>query len=291
VIFGVHNHATEKYYGYRTAVHYWDNIAFDGPSLPIDKYYRVPNSLTPINQYMNMGYIIKTGTSSGVYTCCTSNDGPLSPFVLKNVDLTNATSACLSLSASFMGIDQTSLQTVNLKYRFNGGTWRDRLLTTYEISRLQGGDQGALQLALPVLLSDLKAGDNNLEFSTINPSNNMVVIVNIGLTVSTNTPTDVQHKRLSPVSQNAISWDMELGTGRMFFRVYGLFDEKQSLDIYDIKGKRVCRITNSSASNAGSVEYLWDGRDVAGNICGKGTYLVTIRSGKELLTTKISKVL
>jgi len=73
-----------------------------------------------------------------------------------------------------------------LRYRWNGGTWRDRPVTAEEIATLTGGNnQGAIAQTIDVMLADLVPGDNTLEFVTQNvPQNYPPAVANVDLVLS-----------------------------------------------------------------------------------------------------------
>jgi hypothetical protein len=68
----------------------------------------------------------------------------------------------------YLASDHTASYT--LRYRFNGGRWRDRPLTAAEVALLDGppGIQGAMGHMIDVPLADLVQGDNTLELVTAN---------------------------------------------------------------------------------------------------------------------------
>jgi hypothetical protein len=252
VVFGTHNHATEKYESYPTAYHYWDNLGFDGPSLPNDRYYRVPNSRTLYTnnngEHMNLGYIVKNSANGDVPSVYTNLTGPLPAFVLKNVDLTNATGACVSTYAAYFYINSPALEALNLRYRLNGGAWSNHLLSAAELAILKNPNptHAAIQLVLPVALSDLKAGDNALDFSSINSSGNMVKITSVGLTVKTDgTATSTQKASHAGRPSKNISYSVDAGANRLAFRIKAASRGKTGADSYDITGKLIqARICN-----------------------------------------------
>jgi hypothetical protein len=113
---------------------------------------------------------------------------------LKGVDLSDAVRARLALSAWYLR-DGGGLAQFILKYRFNGGPWRERTLSTDEIQALTkpivngaptGGSQGAIGQMLEVPLSDLVTGDNTLELVTKNvPQNYPPAVLNLDLVLET----------------------------------------------------------------------------------------------------------
>src|SRR6185436_962120 len=108
------------------------------------------------------------------YRVADEASGPSQVLHLSGVDLSGAVGARLALSAWYLR-DSGGLAEFVLKYRFNGGPWRERTLSADEIQALTkpnvdgaptGGSQGAIGQMLDVPLSDLVAGDNTLELVT-----------------------------------------------------------------------------------------------------------------------------
>ena len=73
-----------------------------------------------------------------------------------------------------------------LRYRLNGGMWRDRPVNAEEIATLTGGNnQGAIAQTIDLTMSDLVRGDNTLEFVTSNvPQNYPPAVANVDLVLS-----------------------------------------------------------------------------------------------------------
>lgn len=134
----------------------WARVAFDGPQLPTPRAYAVPDSLSPVDSG-NEGktvYHVGYGNVDGV--TYDFNDGPTvpKPLVLAGVDKTGALGARLIMNTSRVRAGDT------VKYRFNGGAWRDYLVPDLHDTWERQG------LVLPVDLADLTDGDNTVEFST-----------------------------------------------------------------------------------------------------------------------------
>jgi hypothetical protein len=182
-----HNHATIKYSPGMTLddwVAEWDNVGFDGVIVSNWREYEVADALTPGTDAWN-----RSGPNVSIgYRIADVSTGPAQTLHLSGVDLTGVTSAQLSLSAYYL-VQTTPLPSPYvLQYRFNGGTWRNRPLTTEEIGILTGGNsQGTIGQMLDVTLSDLVQGDNTLEFVTMNvPQNYPPAVGNIDLVLQTN---------------------------------------------------------------------------------------------------------
>jgi hypothetical protein len=193
-----HNHATIKYSNLGTfgvtgivdaSVVLWDNVGFDGPIVTNTREYEVPDALVPITgfQPVNDPPDPNNPTGKAVSTGYLAPDvatGPAATLHLSGVDLTSAVGAQLALTAWYLASDTNAKY--DLKYRLNGGAWRDRPLTAPEAALLTGppGIQGALGEMIDLSLSDLVAGDNTLEFVTANvPQNYPPALANIDLVV------------------------------------------------------------------------------------------------------------
>jgi hypothetical protein len=149
----------------------WARIAFDGPQLPVPRAYSVPDSLTMVGSGIpNDTYHIGYGVADGV--TYDFNDGPSVPkaLVLPGVDKTGATAARLLINTSRVAAGDT------LRYRFNGGDWRDYVVPAF------GGTWERQGFVIPVDVADLAQGDNTLELSTNSQmSPNSMQIANIDL--------------------------------------------------------------------------------------------------------------
>jgi len=182
-----HNHATLKYSPGNQLDAWlarWDNVGFDGPVVAHWREVEVSDALVAApNGRVNVGYLVADEAN-----------GPGDVLHLPDVDLSDAISARLALSAWYLR-DGGGLEQFVLKYRFNGGTWRERTLTADEIQALTkpvvdgqptGGSQGAIGQMLDVPLSDLVPGDNTLELVTKNvPQNYPPAVLNIDLVLET----------------------------------------------------------------------------------------------------------
>jgi hypothetical protein len=136
--------------------YHFDNIGFDGPVLPTPRSYEVADSLIIGD---------KNTTSTGYLP--TANGAP-KVFTLENVDLTGASSASLDLN--LWGF----VPSTNLSFRVNGGA-------THKIDHpYPDTDQRWRTHSVPVPLSELRQGNNTLEFVTTQTN---LVLANIGITV------------------------------------------------------------------------------------------------------------
>src|SRR6185369_5394220 len=128
VHFSTHNHATLKYSPGNQLDSWlarWDNVGFDGPVIENWREYEVSDSLVAVaGGRVNVGYRVADEA-----------DGPSSVLQLHDVDLSGAIAARLALSAWYLR-DNGGLAQFVLKYRFNGGAWRERRLDADEIQSL-----------------------------------------------------------------------------------------------------------------------------------------------------------
>lgn len=182
-----HNHALNKYHGYFNDVVKIDNVGFDGPVLPTERSYQIPdtNDPDPGDSGTNIGFSVDpTGKS----------------FTLNNVDLTNATSASITLTSwwensNWIYGNTFAAGAVHILYRFNSGTWHTQTLDAdqqYVFSLLGNPGSGMISQVIPVTLSDLRQGTNTLEFSFSADSGydqNFYDLANIELLVNTSSTT------------------------------------------------------------------------------------------------------
>ena len=190
-----HNHATLKYSYGADWVYRWDNIGFDGPVVANWREYEIPDAMTSSPPDVNTGYTVGDGTGSapkGLSTCCDSNGNrtPLSHLTFDGVELANAAGATLAFSGYYLTGwpgETTDLTQLDLQYRWNGGTWRDRFLTAGEAASLSLLYQmGNLSQTIDVPLTDLKQGTNTLELLTVNvPQSYPTVVANVDLVIRT----------------------------------------------------------------------------------------------------------
>jgi hypothetical protein len=181
----VHNHATLKYSDGNNMdawIARFDNVSFDGPVLSNFREYAIPDALVPgMNAWNVMGPVVSVG-----YRVADTANGPAQTLVFKDVDLTGVTSARVSTS-TWLDTANSDLATLALRYRLNGGSWHDRVLSSGERWHLTNGhSQGQLGQILDVPLDELVDGDNTLEFVTKNIGQNYPPLVaNIDLVLST----------------------------------------------------------------------------------------------------------
>jgi hypothetical protein len=168
-----HNHASLKYSGpggfgppevLDAWISRWDNVGFDGPVIDNWREYEVSDSLVPGEKAWN----VSAPVMSYGYVVGPSEDGPAETFRLEGVELDGVTSARLASANWYNSGGGDDMTQWVLQFRFNGGPWRDRKLTPSEIALLSNGHaQGALSQMIDVPLEDLVAGDNTLEFQTV----------------------------------------------------------------------------------------------------------------------------
>jgi hypothetical protein len=178
----------------QSQTYHWDNMGFDGPVLPKPRQYSLPDSLTAgvWAGAVNTGYgLTSTGILGG-------------PKTISGVDLNGASSAAMtffwSVTGSSRGVD----------WRVNDGPWH-RWDAAYNSTGL-----GAI---VSVPLSELRQGDNTVDFRALNGSD-AVVMMGVDLLVDgasapptntpvvtdtavpTNTPTSVPTATSTPTPTN-----------------------------------------------------------------------------------------
>jgi hypothetical protein len=192
VHFGIRNHASVKYSHPATYVYHWDNIRFDGPTVDLPRAYEVADNTTSGTStdtleldypyaYRNLGYEVSDGSgrAEGVWSP-TANISPLS---IAGVDLTGMTTAQLTLHLFVNTISHTADTSWGLRYRWNSGTWRTRVLTAGEVTAVNlAGAAGHVGLLIDLTFADLQNGTNTLDFSTVNvPMDYAPLVQNIDL--------------------------------------------------------------------------------------------------------------
>lgn len=201
-----HNHATLKYSTGQYAgeqgetdldawLAEWDNVGFDGAILKNSREYEAPDALTPtVAPFDDIHNPTQKGVNIG-YIMPDVAMGASTPLTFKSVDLDGVKSAQLSVTAWYSNTD-AKIADVVLKYRFNGGQWRDRKITPaeaqlYTAPALQGTDGmpailNAIGQIIDVDPADLVPGDNTVEFATANcPQTLPAGIANIDLILKT----------------------------------------------------------------------------------------------------------
>jgi hypothetical protein len=188
VHFNSKNHATVKYGFGPDVVFHWDNIGFDGPVISAPRAYEIPDNTTVTTyngaQAQNLGYQLldaTTGKPPGIY----SPSIKINSLTFQNVNTSGVTSATLTLNAFFNTVTHTPDTTWGISYRLNGGTWRNRQLTTGDlagINAIAGAPLGILSLSIDVPTADLVSGTNTLELLPLNaPMDYPPVVANIDL--------------------------------------------------------------------------------------------------------------
>jgi hypothetical protein len=143
-----------KFNSTNTMTYHWHAIGFDGPVLPLDRGYEVPDALQRRSDATyNLGYQTPTGT-----------------FSLGNVDLSNVKTAYLTYDVYWFASNRTMTATINGANRnapdpnadgANGYAWR--------------------YIVQPVALSDLHNGTNTVSFKPTNCSDQCPTVANIDL--------------------------------------------------------------------------------------------------------------
>jgi hypothetical protein len=169
VTISVHNHASKKYSGnndfgathpYDAWIARWDNVGFDGPIVGTFREYEAPDALVAGQGGTDVGYRVPDIAKGA---------SPKLKFAAVRLD--NLVRARLSFTGWYpsVSISPNGYDKYLLKYRMNGGAWKDRPLTAGEIGVLGGGkNQGAIAQTIELAPSDLVAGDNTVELAAQN---------------------------------------------------------------------------------------------------------------------------
>ena len=90
------------------ANNYWSNLGFDGPTLPTETGYSVPDALTPNNGALNVGYNIPTTGRT---------------FTIPNIATTGITTAKLTFAIYYTFAGPLTTTNNTLHYSINDGPW------------------------------------------------------------------------------------------------------------------------------------------------------------------------
>ena len=139
----------------------WDNVGFDGPTLPRDLAFDALDSLKPTRDGMvNLGWAVSP-----------SDPTPLSVAVLGVYNIANASAALLTFN---YGTDSP----VTISYRVNNGAWHDEAWPFGPCFSQNGSTMcGPKTIGLPVPLSDVQPGTNTVQFKSTNPT----IVANVDL--------------------------------------------------------------------------------------------------------------
>ena len=75
------------------------------------------------------------------------------------------TAASLTMNAFFNALTHTPTTSWGIRYRLNGGVWRDRLLAAAELPVISAQDaDGNIALTLDVPVGDLRSGLTHLNY-------------------------------------------------------------------------------------------------------------------------------
>lgn len=145
----------------------WDNIGFDGPFLPTDRAYDVPDATqSNVPGAVNLGYDLHPGTKGLLECCVKGNKVAAPPIVLSNMRVSDARAAFITLNV------EGAVTPLRLQYRFNGEAWQ-----TYTVPAASAYRWTAP--AIPLDLAQLHNGTNTLEFQSANE----LQLANIGVKV------------------------------------------------------------------------------------------------------------
>jgi hypothetical protein len=153
VSFAVHNHATGKYAGLPSWNVRWDNIAFDGPLVPVQRVAQVPNNNVAVSGGMQLGYWLADRST-------TSNPPTLT---FSSVSTSGMSKARLVFNMSTDNITNRNWAEWRVHYRLNGTTWRTFALSADELTAL-GKRAGTFAFSVDVPFADVRNGVNTIQF-------------------------------------------------------------------------------------------------------------------------------
>jgi hypothetical protein len=160
----------------------WDNLAFDGPVMPRDLAFDVPDRLTPVGP--NYPTLLNLGWPLG------NDANPLTLMVSGVFNVDKAAAAILTFNYS------TDLP-ITLNYKVNNGVWHDEPWP-FPVCFTQNGNIqcGSRTLNVPVPLSEVQTGTNIIQFKTSDTTNNagisnvdLILVGAGGIVCSLNCPT------------------------------------------------------------------------------------------------------
>ncbi|QQR91912.1 MAG: hypothetical protein IPJ88_09565 [Myxococcales bacterium] len=143
-----------KAQGTPSQVFRWDNIGFDGPSLPLVRAYDVADNIQASGNTVKWGRSLSSSQAVSVS--------------LQNVDLDSVTSALFD----FTWMNPST----GMDYRINGGSWH-----RYDDSNPSGGYE-IRAFSVPLDLAELQSGSNTIEIKSLN-ENGGPQIANMDLTL------------------------------------------------------------------------------------------------------------
>jgi hypothetical protein len=208
----VHNHATLKYTNagdgfpepVDASIARIDNVGFDGPVVEDFREYEVPNSRVRFTD-PNLGDPHNTehvGYDIG-WQLQDASQGPKQVLHLSDVDVDGAVRARLAFAVwlDFNGGGGGPRESYAFRARMNGKGWHERKLSAEEVALFDEGpttidpsgaplgdpaSQGRLALLIDVPREDLVAGDNTLEFVSVDvPTGYPPLLCNVELVLQT----------------------------------------------------------------------------------------------------------
>jgi hypothetical protein len=157
-----HYNANKEGFGLPQGTHTftWDNVGFDGPVLPRDLAFDVLDALVPVGPLLNLGWTIGP-----------TDAAPLSLRVPGVYNIASAQEALLTFN-------YFTYNKVTLSYRVNRGRWQTQPWP-FGACYTQNSTVlcGAKTIAVPVPLTDVKAGANTIQFK----STDQTAIANVDL--------------------------------------------------------------------------------------------------------------
>lgn len=146
--FGVHNHASDKYSDVPSISTRWDNLVFDGPTVPGTNVSQVDDAAARGPEGVDLSYPLTSARSD--------------TFALPRVVV--APNARLLFNTWFDTVKNKNAAGYTVSYRFNGGPWRRAKLTAGELAVVRQGRSGSFSWSVPVDAGDLRNGSNTIEF-------------------------------------------------------------------------------------------------------------------------------
>jgi hypothetical protein len=195
-----HNHATIKYWSGAAWLVRWDNVGFDGPVVTNVREYSVANAAAVTHGLPGcriggscewVGTVIpahdETVCDAPAEQCVFPGEGrdvgytmpdsaePPRRLEISGVNRAGVTRARLVFASSYLvEPDRAAAARYTVRYRLNGGTWHDHVLTRAEIDVFfdHAESTGLLNLALDVPVGELRDGNNTVELATANVPQN-----------------------------------------------------------------------------------------------------------------------
>ncbi len=154
MLFGSHNHATNKYGLILSHNVLWDNVAFDGPAIAAGKNYQVPDNTQLSGDGMNIGYGVKN-----------ISETLMAPLQVSGVTTSGVTSAKLSYAFYMEIFFNQNLPNWRMNYRLNGGTWHQHAMPTAMASSFEPRQARRYHFVVEINPAELVNGTNTIQFA------------------------------------------------------------------------------------------------------------------------------